>query len=159
MRKFSLCLAALLVFAVAAQAAPKAEVFGGYQYTRLEGGINMNGWNGALTGNVGKFFGITADLSGTYHSGGHLYTYTFGPEVHAHLPVVKPFAHALFGGINAGGNGGLANGFASYMGGGIDAGHGSFAVRVVQFDWMYAHFSGGSSSKNVRISVGLVGRF
>lgn len=100
MRKVSLYLAAMLVLSAAAQAAPKAEIFGGYQFTHLEGSTNMNGWNGALTGNLGKFFGITADFSGVYGSGTHFYTYTytFGPEVHAPLPVVKPFVHALFGG-------------------------------------------------------------
>ncbi len=159
MRKFSLCLAALLLCAVAAQAAPKAEVFGGYQFTRLEGGINMNGWNGAVTGNLESNLGITGDFSQVYKSGVHLTTYTFGPEVHAHLPIVKPFAHALFGGAKLAGGGGSINGFAGYVGGGIDAGHGVLAVRVAQVDWMYAHFSGGSSSKNVRISVGVVARF
>jgi hypothetical protein len=163
MRKFSLCLAALLLCAVVAQAepkaAPKAEVFGGYQFTRLEGGTNMNGWNAALTGNMGRSFGITGDFSQVYNSGVHFSTYTFGPEVHAHLPIVKPFVHALFGGARLAGGGGSVNGFATYVGGGLDIGHGVFAVRVPQFDWMYAHFSGGSSSKNVRLSVGLVGRF
>lgn len=163
MRKFLLCLAALLLCAAVAQAepkaAPKAEVFGGYQFTRLEGGTNMNGWNAALTGNMGKSFGITGDFSQVYNSGVHFSTYTVGPEVHAHLPIVKPFAHALFGGARLAGGGGSINGFASYVGGGIDAGHGLLAFRVAQFDWMYARFSGQGSSKNVRISTGLVVRF
>ena len=159
MHKFSLCLAALFVFAVAAQAEPKAEVFGGYQYTRFEGGINWNGWNAAVTGNMGKVFGVTGDFSQVYKSGVHFTTYTFGPELHAHLPIVKPFVHALVGGAKLSGGGASINGFSTYVGGGIDAGHGLLAFRVAQFDWMYAHFSGGSSSKNVRISIGLVVRF
>jgi hypothetical protein len=159
MRKFSLCLAALFVFAVAAQAEPKAEIFGGYQYTRLEGGLNWNGWNAAVTGNMGKVVGITGDFSQVYNSGVNFTTYTFGPELHAHLPIVKPFVHALVGGARLAGGGGSVNGFATYVGGGLDIGHGVFAVRVPQFDWMYAHFSGGGSSKNVRLSVGLVARF
>lgn len=159
MRKLPLCFAAVILFAVAAQAAPKAEVFGGYQFTRMEGGSNWNGWNAALTGNMGSFFGITADFSQVYNSGVHYTTYTFGPEVHAHLPVVKPFAHALFGGARLAGGGGSVNGFASFIGGGVDAGHGPIAWRVAQFDWFYQHFSGASSSKNVRISTGVVLRF
>ena len=159
MRKFSLCFAALLLFAVAAQAAPKAEIFGGYQYTRTEGGSNWSGWNGALTGNMGSFFGITADFSQVYNSGVHYSTYTFGPEVHAHLPLVKPFAHALVGGARLSASGISTNGFAGYFGGGIDAGSGLIAFRVAQFDWLYTRFSGTSSSKNVRVSTGIVLRF
>lgn len=170
MRKFSLCLAALFVFTVAAQAEPKAEIFGGYQYTRFEGGINWNGWNAAVTGNMGRFFGVTADFSQVYNSGVHYTTYTFGPEVHAHLPIVKPFVHALVGGArfaptgfstSAGGSGsgGSENGFAMYFGGGVDAGHGPLALRIAQFDWHDFRFYGLNSSKNVRISTGLVVRF
>lgn len=159
MRKFSLCFIVLLVFAVAAQAAPKAEVFGGYQFTRTEGGPNWNGWNAALTGNMGKFFGVTADFSQTYNSGVHYSTYTFGPEVHVHLPMVKPFAHVLVGGSRLAGGGGSINGFAMYAGGGVDAGSGLIAWRVAQFDWLYDRFQGISSSKNVRVSTGIVLRF
>ena len=159
MRKFSLCLAALLFSAVAAQAAPKAEVFGGYQFTRTEGGPNWNGWNAALTGNMGSFFGVTADFSQVYNSGVHYSTYTFGPEVHVHLPIVKPFAHVLVGGGRLAGPGGSVNGLTTYFGGGVDAGSGPLAWRVAQFDWLYQRFNGASSSKNVRISTGLVIRF
>ena len=159
MRKFSMCLAALLLCAAAAQATPKAEVFGGYQFTRLEGGTNMNGWNAALTGNVGSILGVTADFSQVYDSGLHYSTYTFGPELHAHLPIVKPFVHALFGGARLSAGGASANGFAMYFGGGVDAGHGPIAWRVAQFDWLDTRFSGVSSSKNVRISTGVVLRF
>ena len=52
MRKFLFCFVVLMVSAVAANAAPKAEVFGGYQFTHFDGGPNMNGWNGALTGQL-----------------------------------------------------------------------------------------------------------
>jgi hypothetical protein len=108
---------------------------------------------------MGKFFGVTADFSQVYNSGVHYTTYTFGPEVHAHLPVVKPFAHALLGGSRLAGGGGSINGFATYVGGGIDAGSGPFAFRVAQFDWLYTRFSGISSGKNVRVSTGVVLRF
>jgi hypothetical protein len=157
MRKYYLCVLALLLCSGAAQAAPTAEVFGGYQYTRTEGGTGWNGWNAAITGNVAPLFGITADFSQVYNSGVHFTTYTFGPEVHAHLPLVKPFAHALFGGARASASGvSSTNGFAAYIGGGIDAGRGAFAVRVAQFDWLYDRFSGIGSGKNTRFSAGLV---
>src|SRR5713101_4617776 len=71
----------VLLFAAVAQAQSKAELFGGYQYTRPDGGPNLNGWNGALTGNFNQTFGITADFSGSYGSGLNFYTYTFGPKL------------------------------------------------------------------------------
>jgi hypothetical protein len=108
---------------------------------------------------MGSIFGITADFSGVYGSGYHLYTYTFGPEVHAHLPVVKPFVHALFGGSRQSIGLTSIDGFAMYLGGGVDAGHGPIAWRVVQFDWMDLRYYGNSVAKNVRVSTGLVIRF
>lgn len=140
-------------------AAQKAEVFGGYQYTHLDGGLNMNGWNGALTGNFKDWLGVTADFSGVYRSGAKLHTYTFGPVLSAHTPVVQPFVHALFGGATASG-GGSTTAFVMYYGGGIDAGmrHG-LGFRVVQFDWMVVHFNGETDRNNVRISSGLVVKF
>lgn len=67
----------MLLSLVSTAQVQKAEIFGGYQFTRLHGGPNLNGWNAALTGNF-KSFGITADFSGTYGAGLSFYTYTFG---------------------------------------------------------------------------------
>jgi hypothetical protein len=159
MGTFSRVLAALLLSAAAAHAAPRAEIFGGYQYTHLQGGTNMNGWTGALTGNTGSLLGITADFSGVYGSGLDLYTYSFGPEIHAHLPIVKPFVHALFGGARLSASGSSSRGFAMYLGGGFDVGHGSIAWRVAQFDWLYTDFSGVHFNRNLRYATGLVLRF
>lgn len=159
MRKFCFCFAILIMTAAGANAVPKAEIFGGYQFTRLDGGPNLNGWNGALTGDIGHFFGVTADFSGVYGSGLGFQTYTFGPEVHAHLPMVKPFAHALFGGARASSSGVSMNGFDMMFGGGIDAGHGPLAFRIAQFDWMTTRFNGFTDHKNVRVSSGIVIRF
>jgi hypothetical protein len=159
MRKLILCFFVVVLSAVAAQAATNAEVFGGYQYTRFNGGTNASGWNAALTGNLNSWFGVTADFSGVYPSGVHFLTYTFGPELHAHLPIVKPYVHALFGGIRASASGASTNGFDMMIGGGIDAGHGTIAWRVVQFDWMSVRFNGVSDNKNVRASTGVVFRF
>jgi len=63
-RKFLLvgCFICLCAMSAAAADYPKAELFGGYQYTHLEGGVNANGWNFAVTGNFSDSFGITADL-------------------------------------------------------------------------------------------------
>src|SRR5690348_10125983 len=98
-------LVALLLgmFSLAASAqetgtAPKAEFFGGYQYTRFDGGLNTNGWNAGAAANFNKWFGIASDFSGAYKSqnGGSFnnYTYTFGPQVSLRRnPAFTPFAH------------------------------------------------------------------
>src|SRR5512141_1465817 len=96
---------------VMAQDAPKAEVFGGYQYTSADfGGVsrsNLNGWNGQLSGYFNRNFGITADFAGSYGSpdgglglGGldtKLYSYMFGPTLRAPMGKATPYVHALFG--------------------------------------------------------------
>lgn len=140
-------------------AAQKAEVFGGYQYAHFDGGGNFNGWNASLTGNFNDWFGITGDFSGTYDSGAKFHTYTFGPVISAHTPVVQPFAHALVGGGTFSG-GGSSTGLVMYYGGGLDAGmrHG-LAFRVVQFDWMVLRFEGVTNKNNVRLSSGIVVKF
>src|SRR5215471_18747517 len=57
MHKFMVALL-LSMFSLAASAqemgasAPKAEIFGGYQYTRFDGGLNTNGWDTAVNGNL-----------------------------------------------------------------------------------------------------------
>jgi len=148
----------VLLFASAAQA-EKAELFGGYQYTHLDPSLNANGWNASLTGHFAPWIGLTADFSGAYKSGLKFHTYTFGPEVSAHLPLIKPFVHALFGGATASSGGTSTTGFDMMYGGGVDYGHGPLAFRVVQFDWMVTRFSGFTDKKNVRVSSGIVLRF
>lgn len=149
----------LMMFSTMALAAPKAEIFGGYQYTHLDGGLNMNGVNGALTGNFNSFLGIRADFSSSFKSGANFQTYTFGPEVSVRLPMIKPFAHALFGGARASAGGVSNSGFDMMYGGGVDVGAGPLAFRLGQFDWMVTRFSGFTDKNNVRFSTGLVIRF
>jgi hypothetical protein len=139
----------------------KAEVFGGYQLTHFDGGLmNSSGWNAAVTANFLPFLGGTADFSGVYSSGTHLYTYTFGPEVHARALGVKLFAHALFGGGTLSGGGVNSTGFTTYLGGGVDVKILPFvSARLAQVDWMTTRFSGVTNKNNVRLSAGLVLRF
>jgi len=101
--------------------AQKVEIFGGYQFTHLQTAFNANGWNASLTGNFKHVLGITADFSGAYKNNISVYTYTFGPVLTARLPVVQPFAHALFGGMTFSG-GGSTTGVAMLLGGGLDVG-------------------------------------
>jgi hypothetical protein len=179
MRKIVFLVALVLLFPLVAmsQDTPKAEVFGGYQYTRINvagTGANFNGWNASLAANFNKTFGVAGDFSGAYHSesGGSLdvYTYTFGPVVSLNREgKVNPFVHALFGGAHAklsvsGAGSASTNGFAMMFGGGVDAKVAPhFAFRVIQADWVYMHFSDlgsqASLNKNVRISTGIVFRF
>ncbi len=60
-------LALLVSLSATAQDFPKAEIFGGYQLTRLDG-TTLNGWNAALTGNLNHWFGVTGDFRGAYKS-------------------------------------------------------------------------------------------
>jgi hypothetical protein len=173
MTKIAVCFLVLILSAVAANAAPNATLFGGYQYTRFDnpsvsinsgnffgsGGLGANGWNAALTGGFNSWLGIRADFSAAYPSGFNFYTYTFGPELSVHLPIVRPFAHALFGGARISSGGSSTTGFDMMLGGGVDVGHGILAWRVAQLDWMSTRFSGFTDNKNVRICTGLVLRF
>jgi len=175
MRKAVLLIALLGLFPLlaAAQETPRAEVFGGYQYTRINAGgtgVNFNGWDASVTGNINKDFGVTADFSGDYKSQNgasvKIYSYTFGPVVNLnHQGTFNPFVHALFGGAHAsasltGVGSGSTNGFTMAMGGGADAKLAPrFAVRLFQADWVYYRFQGVGESKNFRISSGLVFRF
>ncbi len=162
-----LCAASALPAAAAEEL--KVDLFGGYQYTRIggPGGVNANGWNAALTGNVNRWFGVTADFSGTYKGVGGIsanaYTYTFGPTVTLRNERVSPFAHALFGGFRAsaglGGSSTSTNGFAMLMGGGIDVkATPRVSIRVFQADWIMWRTQGITEKKNARISAGLVFR-
>jgi hypothetical protein len=168
-------------FAVA-QDAPKAEVFGGYQYFHASSGVsgisgfNLNGWNAQASGYVNRYFGFTGDFSGSYGTptvsgvgvNTKLYTYMFGPVVRAGGEhALQPFAHVLFGGahisgsVSVGGVSGSASdsGFAWAAGGGIDyKAAPRFAIRLGQFDFVQTHISG-DSQNNFRYSAGVVVRF
>jgi len=158
----------LLSFTAVAADPPKAEFFGGYQYTRIEG-LNGNGWNASITGNLNDWFGVTGDFSGAYKSESgvdlNVYTYTFGPVISARAnETFTPYAHALFGGFRASagvsGFSASTNGFAMMVGGGVDIKVAPrIAVRAAQVDWMSLRAEGETSNNNVRISTGIVFRF
>ena len=147
----------------AAQDHPKAEIFGGYQYTHLEGGFNGNGWNLSAAGNLNHWFGVVADLSGAYDSGVHSHAFLFGPVVsYRKSDRLTPFAHVLFGDtrVTVSGLPGSSNAFTTAIGGGFDTKlKDRISWRIVQADWMLTHFAGTTQSKNARISTGIVFRF
>jgi hypothetical protein len=156
-------------FAQEMGAAPKAEIFGGYQYTRFDGGTNANGWNTALAGNVNRWFGVAADFSGAYNSQSgvsfHNYTYTFGPVLSwRHNEKITPFTHFLAGGFRQSasfaGTSASANGLAMMFGGGVDVkATEHVSLRAIQFDWLSLHSNGSSDNNNMRISTGLLFRY
>jgi hypothetical protein len=141
------------------------EIFGGYQFTHLQSSFNSSGWNAALTKNFKHVLGITGDFSGAYKGERNAHTYTVGPVIQARLPVVQPFAHALFGGItitnpNATIQDDSRSGFAMLIGGGLDIGwRKGLAFRLVQADWISSHIDDVTRNKNVRASTGVVFKF
>ena len=160
------------LFSLAALAAekdyPKVEVYGGFQYSHLEGGVNANGFNFGATGNFSSSFGITADFGSSFSTQSgvsfHNYTYTFGPQLA--LRVHKgytPFVHALIGGDHASasfaGATGTSNGVALLAGGGVDINYDRHIAFRVAADWMLFHSNGDTSSKNFRLPIGVVFRF
>jgi hypothetical protein len=174
MRKFFAIALFLSMFSLAAFAqesgsTPKAEIFGGYQYTRFDGGVNANGWDTALTGNLNRWFGVAADFSGAYKSQNGVsfnnYTYTFGPVISwRHSQAFTPFAHFLAGGVRSSasftGVSTSDNGFAMMFGGGADVNVSRrLAVRAIQFDWLSLHSNGATDNNNMRISTGVLFRY
>jgi len=143
---------------------PKAEFYGGYQYTRLEGGVNANGFDLGVTGNFNSSFGITADFSSAYTTQQGIsfnnYTYTFGPQLA--LRANKgwtPFVHALVGGDHASALGVTGNGMAVFAGGGVDININRYLAFRGAADWMMLHSNGSTSSKNFRMPIGVVFKF
>ena len=161
MRKLFI-LAGLILFVAApaiAQETPKAELFGGYEYLRLNpGGANCHGGDANLAYNLNNWFGAVGDFGACKVSGAsaHEINYLFGPRVsyREHGPLT-PFAQVLFGGQHLGTNGGTANSFAMTLGGGADykfTDHVSFRGQV---EYLYTHF-GGTRQNNARIEAGIV---
>jgi hypothetical protein len=168
MQKFVVVVVLLGLFSLPLMA-QKAEVFGGYQYLRLNNigdsnsgiDVNANGWDTSLTGYFNKFFGLTGDFSGAYATfnvpnkgnpvsvSGHTYTYSGGPVIAFREGPVHPFVHVLFGGVHeavtvpGGCNGSCSqNGFTTMFGGGVDVRvNKAIAVRIAEFDWVYYNFS------------------
>jgi predicted porin len=160
------------LFSLAALAAesdyPKAEFYGGYQYSHLEGGVNANGFNLGATGNFNSSFGITADFGSSFSTQNgvsfHNYTYTFGPQLALRVHrAYTPFIHALIGGDHASasfaGASGTGNGFALLAGGGADINFNRHMAFRVAADWMMVHSNGNTSTKNFRMPIGVVFKF
>ena len=173
MKKLIAVASLLALFSLTAMAAehdsyPKAEVFGGYQFSHLDGGLNANGWDFSANGNFNDHLGIAGDFGASYKTQNgvsfHNYTYTFGPVLSLRANKgYTPFVHALIGGDHAttsvAGASGSGNGFALLAGGGVDFNINHALAFRGAADWMMLHSSGSTSGKNLRIVSGLVFRF
>ena len=164
--------------ALAQDAAPKAELFGGFSYIRTAAHHNINGWNAQAAYNVKRWFGFAADFAGHYQTldnntgepGSSLHTFLFGPQLYDRAGRITGFAHALFGGASVGDNfrlfgqsvPGQGTSFAMALGGGIDANvDETFAVRIFQADYLRlsatSPFTNESEGRNnFRLSLGVV---
>ena len=173
-------LLALFSCPVLAVDAPRAEVFGGFQYFRANSGLdvsgidnfNLNGWDASLTGYFNRFMGVTADFSGAYGSPEvlgvpihtKLHTFMFGPVIRLPNPThIVPFMHALGGGAHlsadAVGTSGAETDAAWAVGGGLDLDMGRlFSIRPAQVDYLQTR-SGGTNQNNFRYSAGIVIKF
>ncbi len=178
MRKVCLLVALVVLVSGAAMAQdhPKAEVFGGYSFLRVNPGQGVTGenfpagWHASIAGNFNSWFGVAGDFSGHYKtiSGvkANTHTFLFGPRIsYRKNEKVTPFAHVQFGGVHAGGGGTSENALGVSIGGGVDAKiNDRFAFRVAQFDYLLTRFDGPVSGTtanqhNFRISTGIVIRF
>ena len=172
MRKTAFVVLIVGLFSLAALAAesdhPKAEFYGGYQYSHLEGGFNANGFNFGATGNINRAFGITADFGSSFSTQNgvsfHNYTYTFGPQLALRdRRAYTPFVHALIGGDHATASfaraTGTGNGMALLAGGGVDINYNRYTAFRFAADWMLFAGTGSTSSKNFRLPIGVVFKF
>ena len=163
--------------AFAQETTPKAEVFGGYSYFRATdpATINLNGWNGSITGNLNDWFGVVGDFSGHYGSPSifgfgiplvdvNQHSFLFGPRIsYRGNDTVIPFGHFLVGVSRA--SAGAFNlslsdtALAAALGGGVDIKlNDSMAIRAVQADYLMTRFVD-QRQDNLRLSFGVVFRF
>jgi hypothetical protein len=178
MRKLFVLVALVVLVSGAAMAQehPKAEIFGGYSFVRVNPGQGVSGenfpggWHASIAGNVNNWFGIAGDFSGHYKEiagvSTNVHTFLFGPRIsYRNNEKVTPFAHVLFGAARGSGAGTSENAFAMAFGGGVDAKiNDRFAFRVAQFDYVLTRFDGPTSGttanqNNFRFSTGIVFRF
>lgn len=152
--------------------APKAEIFGGYQFVHASTGVsgisgfNLNGWNTSASGFFTRNLGVTADFSGSYGTPSslgvktNLYTFLFGPTVRfPNSSRVTPFVHGLFGAGRISASSFSDTGFTWAAGGGLDANLSrNFSIRAAQLDFVQSRI-GGSTQNNFRLSTGIVLRF
>jgi hypothetical protein len=166
MRKTFLLALMLLLMSLSALAqassnqTPKAELFGGYSYLRVNPtAANSSGWEASLNYNLNHWFGLKADFDGHYCcSGQKLHDFMAGPQFSYRRDKFTLFVHGLGGASH-----GSATGFSDTVpvwaaGGGVDWNlRKNLAWRIAQADYFSTHF-GGVFQHDFRGSSGLVWR-
>jgi len=178
MRKLFFIAALTLALPIIAQAqdSPRAEIFGGYSYLRLDEDLNddrdLNGWNASFNQNIFKWLGFKADFSGHYGNSSILlgtgsdlntYLFLFGPQFTLRKSErFQPFGHVLFGAVRVDLENDLIGidaqdtAFALAAGGGLDVKVlDRVSVRLFQADYVLTRFAD-ENQHNFRASTGLV---
>lgn len=163
---------------------PKAELFGGYSFSR-DGGSNFpKGFNVSAAGNINSWFGIVGDVSygqGTMETFEpsvsrlpidvrmKLLQYRAGPKFTFRAsPKAQPFFQFLIGGARATAdlNAGIADvaisasGISAAAGAGLDVPVSrNVAIRAMQIEYQYLYNSDLGGSQGVRVGTGVVIRF
>lgn len=162
---------AVLVFGLMAASsyAQKVDVSAGYTFLHLNGsdgvsGINLNGFDASFGFHANSVLGVAADFAVVHGSpsgvGVTAESYTFGPRITVpHIPKVKPFVEALFGGshVSAGIDGlsGSSNPFAFGFGGGADFSVAPHIAFRPQYDY-FGFRTNGVTQNSSRLAVSLV---
>jgi hypothetical protein len=153
----------------AAQESARAEAFGGYVFVR-DDNRNMHGWNGAVTLNLRKWLGVSADVSGQYAALGVTDRARFavlaGPRVSLWRGRFTPFAYALAGAFHTRSHLALLSVSVSEgktdpgaaLGGGVDVRVSGRWASEVKADAALIR-SRGRTESNPRLLGGLVLRF
>ena len=171
MRNFFMLTLLFAVFAAPAlaQEEPKAEVFGGYEYVRINPGGGLSGYNchgggGNVAYNLNNWLGGVGDFAGCKVTGLpsgvslHTFSYLFGPRVsYRTYSRLTPFGQVLFGGVHLGGST-SDNAFALTVGGGADYKFTDHISFRGQAEYLHTHF-GGTGQNNARILAGIVYRW
>ncbi len=158
---------------LSAQELPKAEIFGGYLYTRAGVNptttVNANGYGASVNGNISQLLGITVEANQQFGTSGATdFEFRFfgvGPQFsYRKQERFTPFARFLVGDARFGSrlNPDVAtlryheNTLALVFGGGIDVKlHSMIAVRAIQADYYSTGFSKDRHG-NLRLGFGIV---
>jgi outer membrane protein OmpA-like peptidoglycan-associated protein/opacity protein-like surface antigen len=185
MRNLLMFTASLLMLALPAmaqnQSAPKAEIFAGYSYLKIDESLSgaaagadtsvPAGFNVDLAFNPTRLFGFVIDFQGHFKDfddpGGTIDARTislhFGPRLKLRSGRAEPFVHGLFGFTNLHAEQGgveLASesAFSAKLGGGLDvvvSDH--LALRLGEFNYYLTRFAD-TRQNNYTFSTGLVFR-
>ncbi len=154
----ALVLMSLVGAAFAQQDAPRSDLFVGYAWSDPGGKTPLGqvptqkyGWGADYTYNLNKWWGISADFGGHYHTYYNTTTAQIGPRFMWRTEGLNLFAHTLFGwnrfSTPGGGQSGLPsspnaihNGLGATLGGGLDLPLKKWVnLRIIEADYLYAH--------------------